>query len=129
MTTRETIKALCICGTLSNIFSSLVLLHYECSIIWCYHYCSAYCLVWKEIKERDEDYKMPQIFISITNPLNLWYVSVTELKDTSPPLLALFSASEKNWFLVRENECGMFCVRKITRWKAVGITKRLIHKC
>ena len=70
-------------------------------------------MVWKEIKERDEDYKMPQISIYITNPLNLWYISVTELKDTSPPLLVLFAASEKNWFL--ENECGMFCVRKITR--------------
>ena len=58
---------------------------------------------------------MPQIFISITNPLNLWYVSVTELIDTSPPLLVLLAASEKNWFLVWENECGMFCVRKITR--------------
>ena len=56
---------------------------------------------------------MPQISIYITNPLNLWYISVTELKDTSPPLLVLFAASEKNWFL--ENECGMFCVRKITR--------------
>ena len=89
MTTRETIKALCICGTLSNIFSSLVLLHYECSIIWCYHYCSAYCLVWKEIKERDEDYKMPQIFISITNPLNLWYVSVTELKGYIPTIIGI----------------------------------------
>lgn len=128
MTTRETIKALCICGTLSNISSSLALLHYECSIIWCYHYCSAYCLVGKEIKERDEDYKMPQISISITNPLNLCFSH--GIKRIHPHHYWYYLLRLKNnWFLVWENECGMFCVRKITRWKAVGITKRLIHKC
>ena len=51
------------------------------------------------------------------------------IKGYIPTIIGIISASEKNWFLVRENECGMFCVRKITRWKAVGITKRLIHKC
>ena len=54
-----------------------------------------------------------QISISTTNPLNLSHTLTTELKDVSPPLLVIFTASIKNWFFGKEKECGMFCVGKI----------------
>ena len=54
-----------------------------------------------------------QISISTTNPLNLYHTLTMELKDVSPPLLVIFTASIKNWFFSKENERGMFCVGKI----------------
>ena len=53
-----------------------------------------------------------QISISTTNPLNLYHTLTMELKDVSPPLLVIFTASIKNWFFGKENERGMFCVGK-----------------
>ena len=54
-----------------------------------------------------------QISISTTNPLNLYHTLTRELKDVSPSLLVIFTASIKNWFFGKENECGMFYVVKI----------------
>ena len=54
-----------------------------------------------------------QISISTTNPLNLYHTLTRELKDVSPSLLVILTASIKNWFFGKENERGMFCVGKI----------------